>query len=161
MSEGMDEGDILLRLETPIGPDETAGGLFDRLADLGASLLLETLERFETITPVTQDHEKATVAPIIRKDMAKINFIRPAKELNALVRGMNPWPIAWFMYDGKRMKVFETEILDQDGIPGTFFEANGCLSVYCASGALCLLEIQPENGKRMSGEDYLRGHPLK
>ena len=120
MSEGMDEGDILLRLETPIGPDETAGGLFDRLADLGASLLLETLERFETITPVKQDPEKATVAPILRKEMAKINFIRPAKELNALVRGMNPWPIAWFMYDGKRMKVFETEILDQDGIQEHF-----------------------------------------
>ncbi len=161
MAEGMDEGDLLLRLETPIGPEDTAGDLFDRLADLGASLLLETLERFDSIVPQKQDPQEATVAPILRKEMAQIDFSRCAGSLNPFIRGMNPWPVAWFLYEGKRMKVFETEICEDSGPAGEAFEKDGCLAVYCGEGALILREIQPENGKRMSGEDYLRGHPLK
>lgn len=161
MAEGMDEGDILLQYETPIGPEETSGELFDRLSDLGASLLLETLERFDSITPKKQDPTRATVAPILRKEMAKLDFSRPAKALGAFVRGMNPWPVAWFEYEGRRMKVYEAEVLERNGPAGEAFEQNGCLSIYCGEGALRLCELQAENGKRMSGEDYLRGHPLK
>lgn len=161
MSEGMDEGDILLSLKTPVGDEETGGELFDRLSDMGASLLLETLENFDKITPRPQNGEEASTAPILNKDMAQIDFIgKTAKENNAFIRGMNPWPVAWFVFEGKRMKVFETEISDKCGEAGKVFSYNGEMYVYCKEGALKLVTIGPENKKQMSGSDYLRGHPL-
>ena len=161
MSEGMDEGDILLMLKTPVGEDETGGELFDRLSDMGASLLLETLETFDKIVPTPQNSSEATVAPILNKAMAEIDFInKTAKENNSFIRGMNPWPVAWFTFEGKRMKVFETEILDKNGEPGKVFALGGEMYVYCKVGALKLLTIQPENKKQMNGSDYLRGHKI-
>ena len=161
MSEEMDEGDILLMLKTPVGEEETGGELFDRLSDMGASLLLETLETFDNIVPIPQNSEEATVAPILNKDMAEIDFInKTAKENNSFIRGMNPWPVAWFTFEGKRMKVFETEISDKNGEAGEVFAHGGEMYVYCKEGALKLVTIQPENKKQMNGSDYLRGHKI-
>ena len=161
MSEGMDEGDILLMLKTPVGEEETGGELFDRLSDMGASLLLETLETFDNIVPIPQNSEEATVAPILNKDMAEIDFInKTAKENNSFIRGMNPWPVAWFTFEGKRMKVFETEISDKNGEAGKVFAHGGEMYVYCKEGALKFVTIQPENKKQMNGSDYLRGHKI-
>jgi len=160
MSEGMDEGDILLSLKTPVGEEETGGELFDRLSDMGASLLLETLETFDNITPTAQNADEATVAPILNKEMAQIDFNKTAKQNNSFIRGMNPWPVAWFTFEGKRMKVYETEISDKRGEAGKVFAFGGEMYVYCGEGALKLVTIQPENKKQMSGSDYLRGHKI-
>ena len=161
MSEGMDEGDILLMLKTPVGEEETGGELFDRLSDMGASLLLETLETFDKIVPTPQNNKEATVAPILNKDMAEIDFVnKTAKENNSFIRGMNPWPVAWFTFEGKRMKVFETEISEKNGEAGKVFAHGGEMYVYCKEGALKLVTIQPENKKQMNGSDYLRGHKI-
>ena len=84
----------------------------------------------------------------------------PAQAVHNLVRGLNPWPAAFFMLGGKRMKLYRTELACASGEPGTMAELDGEMTVFCGEGAVRLTEIQPENGKRMSGSDYLRGHPL-
>lgn len=160
MSEGVDEGDILLTCKTKISKEDTGGDLFDRLSDMGASLLLETIEKFDSITPSPQDNSKATFALILDKSMAEIDFSKTAKENNSFIRGMNPWPVAWFIYEGKRMKVFETQVYDLNGEAGKVFSKDAHMYVYCREGALKLVTIQPENKKQMSGADYLRGHKI-
>ncbi len=160
MAEGMDTGDILAVRETEIGEDETSGELFDRLMMLGADLLIETVERLSEITPVPQDEAEATLAPMIRKEMAQIDWTQSASKIHDLVRGMCPSPTAFCTLGEKRVKVFAVRALPENGTPGEIAELHGELAVFCGSGAVQLLEIQPENGKRMRGADYARGHAL-
>ncbi len=160
MAEGMDTGDVLAVRETEIGEEETSGELFDRLKILGAELLLETVARLSEITPIPQNDSEATMAPMIRKEMAEIDWSRPAREIHCLVRGMSPWPAAFCTLGEKRVKVFSARVLPENGTPGEVAVLGGELAVYCGTGAVQLLEIQPENGKRMRGADYLRGHAL-
>ncbi|MGI6255143.1 MAG: methionyl-tRNA formyltransferase [Acutalibacter sp.] len=163
MAEGMDTGDILLKTETPVGPEETAGELFDRLKNLGAKLLMETLQGLEqgTLTPVPQDEALATRAPMLSKDLSVVDWTKPAQELHDLIRGLNPWPSAHSYLDGKKMKLHASRVGSGSGTPGQAFEKDGALWVYCGQGSLELTEVQPENGKRMDGKSYLLGHPLK
>lgn len=163
MAEGMDTGDILLKAETPVGAEETAGELFDRLKDLGADLLLETLQGLEqgTVTPVPQDEAEATRAPMLSKELSVVDWTRPAEELHNLIRGLNPWPSTHSYLDGKKMKIHASRVGTGAGKPGQVFSKEGSLWVYCGEGALELTEIQGENGKRMDGKSYLLGHPLK
>lgn len=163
MGEGLDTGDMLLKAETPVGEEETAGELFDRLKDLGADLLIETLEQLEQgeLRPVPQNEEKATLAPMLSKELSAIDWTRPAQELHDLIRGLNPWPSAYSYLDGKKMKVHASRVLSETGTPGKAFVREGDLCVYCGEGALKLVEIQTENGKRMDGKSYLLGHPIK
>ncbi len=163
MAEGMDTGDMLLKAETPIGPEETAGELFDRLKDLGAGLLGETLDRLEagTLERVPQDEAEATHAPMLSKELSQVNWERPAQELHDLIRGLNPWPCAYAVLDGKRLKLLASRVTEGTGKPGSLKLQDGQLAVCCGSGMLLLTELQTENGKRMSGREYLLGHPLK
>lgn len=163
MGEGMDTGDMLLKAETEVGEDETAGQLFDRLMVLGADLLDETLNALQagTLTRTPQNEAEATHAPMLSKELSKLDFTRPAKELHDLIRGLNPWPCAVATLHGKRMKLLASKVVPQQGIPGTVAENDGELLVYCGQNALELTELQTENGKRMSGGQYLLGHPLQ
>ena len=162
MGEGLDTGDMLLKAETPVGAEETAGQLFDRLKDLGADLLLETLEKLERgkLTPVPQNEEDATHAPMLSKDLSVIDWSKPARELHDLIRGLNPWPSAYSYLDGKKLKIHASRVAEGSGEAGKAFSKDGNLLVYGGKDALDLTEIQTENGKRMDGKSYLLGHPL-
>lgn len=163
MGEGMDTGDMLLKAETPLGAEETAGELFDRLKLLGADLLGQTLEKLEqgTLQRIPQEECEATKAPMLTKELSKVDWSRPAQEIHDLIRGLNPWPCASAVLDGKRLKLLASRVRDDSGTPGTLTSTAEGLLVFCGTGSLLLTEIQSENGKRMSGKEYLLGHPLQ
>ena len=161
MADGIDTGDMLAKAETPIGEDETAGELFDRLMVLGAELLVDTIDKLDTITPQPQNDAEAIHAPMIRKEMGAIDWTQPAERVHDLVRGLNPWPSAFFTLEGKRMKLHRTKVVVGKGEPGKIAVIGGEMAVCCGENAVQLMEIQPENGKRMRGSDYLRGHAIE
>ena len=163
MAEGLDTGDMLLTYETKVGEKETAGELFDRLAQSGAELLTQTLVKLDEITPRPQDDAQSCYAHMLDKQMAVIDWSKSAHEIDCLIRGLNPWPIALTTLSGERLKVFAAEKANGNGEPGTVLEANPKkgLTVACGEGALKLTEIQLVGGKRMKATDCLRGHSLE
>ena len=163
MAEGLDTGDMLLTYETKVGEKETAGELFDRLAQSGAELLTQTLVKLDEITPRPQDDAQSCYAHMLDKQMAVIDWSKSAHEIDCLIRGLNPWPIALTTLSGERLKVFAAEKANGNGEPGTVLEANPKkgLTVACGEGALKLTEIQLVGGKRMKATDFLRGHSLE
>lgn len=162
MGAGVDTGDMLLRRETAIGPEETAGQLFDRLKDMGAQLLGETLAGLEKgeLRPVPQNHGEATMAPMLQKELSHIDWTRPAGDIHNLIRGLNPWPSAIAVLEGRRLKLLASQVAEASGEPGEARCENGELLVYCGEKALLITELQTPEGKRMSGKSYLLGHPL-
>lgn len=163
MAEGLDTGDMLLTYETKVGEKETAGELFDRLAQSGAELLTETLVKLDEITPRPQDDAQSCYAHMLDKQMAVIDWSKSAHEIDCLIRGLNPWPIALTTLSGERLKVFAAEKAAGNGEPGTVLEADPKkgLTVACGEGALKLTEIQLVGGKRMKATDFLRGHAIE
>ena len=163
MAEGLDTGDMLLTYETKVGEKETAGELFDRLAQSGAELLTQTLVKLDEITPRPQDDAQSCYAHMLDKQMAVIDWSKSAHEIDCLIRGLNPWPIALTTLSGERLKVFAAEKAAGNGEPGTVLEADPKkgLTVACGEGALRLTEIQLVGGKRMKATDFLRGHVIE
>ena len=163
MAEGLDTGDMLLTYETKVGEKETAGELFDRLAQSGAELLIQTLVKLDEITPRPQDDAQSCYAHMLDKQMAVIDWGKSAHEIDCLIRGLNPWPIALTTLSGERLKVFAAEKANGRGEPGTVLEADPKkgLTVACGEGALGLTEIQLVGGKRMKATDFLRGHAIQ
>ncbi len=165
MDEGMDTGDILLAATEPIRPDDTAASLHDRLAKIGAGVLLRTLEKLAegTLKPHVQDHARATMAPMLKKGDGRIPWHRTAEQIECFIRGVDPWPGAFTDYGKKRLKIFRVEAiaLTTDAAPGTVIEGFADeLRVAAGSGAVLIREIQGESGKRLSIEEFLRGHPI-
>lgn len=167
ISEEMDAGPILLQEATAIGPRETAWELSERLARMGAELMLKTLEGLEagTLKPRAQDHEAATFAPKLKKEDGLIDWQKGAHEISRLVRGMCPWPGAHTSFRGKTLKLWAVEPLPEDA-PGAkcgelILRGRGALAVATGEGLLLIEEIQPEGGKRMSARAFLAGHRLK
>ena len=162
LADGVDTGDMIQKAVTPIGEEETSGELFDRLAVMGADLLISTVDALARgeVTREVQDHEKATHAAMIRKEEAEIDWTKPATEIHNLVRGMNPWPSAYTFYHGKRMKIHACKVNSLCIAPGEMAEQNGELLIGCGQGSILVEELQPENSRRMAGSAYLRGHPL-
>ena len=163
MAEGLDTGDMLLTYETKVGEKETAGELFDRLAQSGAELLTQTLVKLDEIEPRPQDDAQSCYAHMLDKQMAVIDWSKSAHEIDCLIRGLNPWPIALTTLSGERLKVFAAEKAAGNGEPGTVLEADPKkgLTVACGEGALGLTEIQLVGGKRMKATDFLRGHAIE
>lgn len=167
LGEGVDTGDMLLKAETEIGPDETSGELFDRLSLLGAKLLTETLDGLKagTITRIPQNDEESCRAPMLNKELSEIDWNKSAQEIHNLIRGLSPWPTASTVYGGKRLKIHQSQVCAESefsvGKPGTL--ANGKDFVVCCGNgtALRLVSVQYEGGKRMDAKDFLRGHPLE
>lgn len=160
----MDAGDIIEITETPIGPDETAGELLDRLAVLGASLLSKTLTRFAAgkVEATPQDASAATYAPMLDKTMCPIDWSKTAQQVHDHVRGMNPWPVATMELQGSRFKVYATALCEGSGAPGEILGLTKTgLKIACGEGAVEIRMLQAEGGKRMAAPDYFRGHPLK
>ena len=165
MDEGMDTGDILLSSKLKIASDDTSGTLHDRLADLGADLLIQTLKTFETgnINPISQDHTQATYAPMLKKSDGRMNWKLPAESLEAFIRGMTPWPGAFTFHEKKRLKFFKarTIVMDIDASPGTVIKGfPDELWISTGKGVLSVMEIQGESGKRLLIKDFLRGYQL-
>lgn len=162
---GIDTGDILLQRATPIGEDETAGELFDRLAALGAEVLLDTLDGLQkgTLVPRPQEHTKATHFPMLTKEDGRIDFALSARQVHDLVRGVDPWPGAWVTQeDGSVLKIWKTRVRDDlSGRPGEVLEGEESFIVACGGGAVEILELQAPGKRRMNAVDYLRGHALK
>ena len=163
MGEGLDTGDILLQRETPIGENETAGELFDRLAEMSPALLLETLDGLVKgeITPRKQDDALADYAAMLSPQEAQIDENAECRVTFDLIRGMNPWPVAYTYLDGKKFKVYSAEktALPSEGRRG-LISIDGKLYFACADELLHLTQIQAEGGKRMADDVWLRGHKL-
>ena len=163
MDVGMDTGDILTQCEVEIGETETAEELFDRLSVISADLMLETIKNIENITPVKQNDEEATYAPIIKKEMALLDFSKSAKELYNAVRGYYSWPVAFFFLNGKRIKVIKSEIGSETSKPaGTVVGNTECLEIACGDGkTLKLLTVQPEGKGQMTAKQMLNGTKIE
>lgn len=165
MDEGMDTGDILKTAKTEIGDEETAEELFDRLSGLTAELLVNTLSDLEkgNITPKKQDEEKASYAPIIKKEMAFLDFINmTATEIHNAVRGYYSWPCAYFFLENKRIKVIKAAVADNTNAKaGTVVKSTDSLVIACKDGtAIELVTVQPEGSKPMSAKQMLCGRPI-
>ncbi len=164
LSREMDAGDIIDIAKTPIGENETAGELLDRLADLGAELLSRTLGRFaEGDVPATpQDSSLATYAPMLNKSMSPIDWKKTAQQVHDHVRGLHPWPVATAVIGGRSFKIHATAVVDGSGEPGTVLGLTKTgLRIACGEGAVEIRQLQAEGGKRMAAPDYFRGHPLE
>ncbi len=164
--KGIDTGDILMSRAVDILPEETAGELTVRMADVGAELLAETLAKLEkgTCPRVPQDHTQMSYFPMLKKELGALNWQKSAEALANCVRGLSPWPGAYFTLQGEIIKVWSVAAVagDADKTPGTVLCAGPKegFVVQCAEGTLCIKEIQAPGGKRMDARDYLRGHPL-
>ena len=166
MVHAMDAGDVIGVSKTPIGPNETAGELLDRLAVLGAQLLADVLHGFEqgTLVPTVQDENKVSLAPMLDKTMCPIDWNKTAQQVHNHVRGLHPWPVATAEIAGTKFKIHSTVV-----IPGKAGAAAGTilgltktgLQVACAEGVIEIRSLQAEGGKRMAAPDYFRGHPLE
>ena len=164
LDEGCDTGDILMVEKVAIDPEETSGELFDRVADIGAKTLVRAVSLLEEgkLTPVKQDEAQATQAPMLKKEMARFTFDAPAETLHNLVRGMNPWPMAFFEYGGKKVKVLVSRTAENPApAPAWTVLSTKPLTIACAEGALQLLQVTPEGGKSMEGTAWAAGRRLK
>lgn len=165
MDDGIDTGDMLEVSETEIGENETAGELFDRLAEMGGKLIVSSLSKLEKgeLTPIPQDHEKSNYAKIISKEMALIDFNMSAENVFNLIRGFNPWPIAYTIIGDKRLKVFAAEKIGSvNGKAGEVLSSDGTLTVAFGDGnGLRFTDVQLEGSKRMSATEMLKGRPIE
>ncbi len=164
MDEGLDTGDMIMVSEYVLSPDETAGSLFDRLSGIGAETLLKTLKAISDGSAVytKQNHEEASKVSMISKDMGRIDFNRPAIEVERHVRGMNPWPSAFTSINGKSLKIWKAAVVSGSGEPGQIISTDkDSFTVATGKGALKVTEVQLEGKKRMEVKDFLRGYQLE
>ena len=161
LDEGLDTGDVLLVEPVSIDPEETSGELFDRVSAVGARTLVTALEKIPTgeLKPRKQDETQATLAPPLTKEMAQFHFTEDAAHIHNWVRGMNPWPAAWFE---QRIKVQESRLAEnlQNAAPGTVLALKP-LTIAATNGAVALLTVTPEGGKPMAGTAWAAGRRLK
>jgi len=163
---GMDTGDMLVKAEIEITEDMTAGELHDKLSVLGAEVLKETLKRLEngTLERIPQNDEEATYAPMMTKETGCIDWSKSSREIHNLVRGTNPWPGAYTFYNDKKMKIWMTSVIsdeEHDSKAGTILKVSkDGIVVACGLGKLIIKEIQFENARKMSVEEYICGHKI-
>mgnify|MGYP004512362321 FL=1 len=168
MDTGMDTGDMILKEEVEIGEDETTGEVWEKLSKIGANLLVKTLKQIEDGTaPRIPQGSDFSMAPMLEKDMSKIDWEnKDAKQIKNLVRGLNPIMGTYSYLDGKKIKFWKVDILEDDksGIEsGTVIKADSKDSLYIKAkdGIIKVIEIQGENAKKMSVQDFLRGNKIE
>jgi len=162
----MDAGDVIDVAKTPIGENETAGELLDRLAVLGADLLSKTLGAMEQgkVTATPQDESQVSYAPMLDKSICPIDWNKTARQIHNHVRGLHPWPVAIMELQGTKFKVHATRVVEgnHNKTPGTVLALTKTgLQMACGEGIIEILSLQAEGGKRMAAPDYFRGHPLE
>ena len=164
MDEGLDTGDIIDVDEITLDPKETGGSLFDKLAKLGGELILKTLQNLEfgKATFIKQDDSKSTYAKKMTKELGHIDFTKDAESIERLIRGLNPWPSAFTYLDGKVMKIWDADVVDVGGVPGTVIsEEKDSFVIATGSKALKVNELQLEGKKRMKASDFLNGRSIE
>jgi methionyl-tRNA formyltransferase len=167
IDEGLDTGDMLLQRELPVAPDQTAEDIFPRLAEMGAPLMVETLEGLQagTITPKKQDDSLATLAPILKREDGLVDFARPAMAIYNRWRGFQPWPGAYTQFRGKKLvlhRMIPMELRGEESVPGEVRVERDRLLVDCGENSrIEVFEAQPEGKKRMTAADFLHGYQLK
>ncbi len=164
LDDAVDTGNTLLQERLPIGPDDDAGVVHDRLAALGAHVVAETVRRIEagTLTAQPQDNTQATPAPKIFREQCRISWTSPVGQIRNFVRGLSPHPAAWTMHRGRLLKIYATRLSSSPltGLPGTLHSDAGRLSVTACDGTLDILELQQEGHRRMPAEEFLRGYSI-
>lgn len=162
MAEGVDTGDMLYQKAIPIGIDDTAESMFEKLSDLGGEMIVEALDLLEEgkLTPIKQDETLATHAPMLNKEIAVIDWNKSALEVHNLVRGLYSWPIAQTTLHGKKLKIYRTAVGKGSGEAGTVISTSP-LTIACGEGAVVIEELQLEGKKRMDAKSFLIGHPLQ
>jgi methionyl-tRNA formyltransferase len=164
MDPGMDTGPMLLQRSLPIRPEDTAGTLGVRLAELGAQTLNETLNLLAEgrLSSTVQDSSQATLAPMLKKDDGRIDWRQPAAAIHALVRGMDPWPGAWTMHAGEPWRIWKAAVEPGTGEPGAVLRADAAgIAVGAGAGHLVITELQTPGKRRLGVRDYLAGHAIK
>ena len=164
MDEGLDTGDIIDVDEITLDPKETGGSLFDKLSKLGGELILKTLQNLEfgKATFIKQDDSKSTYAKKMTKELGHIDFTKDAESIERLIRGLNPWPSAFTYLDGKVMKIWDADVVDAGGVPGTVIsEEKDSFVIATGSKALKVNELQLEGKKRMKASDFLNGRSIE
>ena len=169
MDEGLDTGDMLLKTEIPVEPKETGGSLFDKLAQAGAELCVETLEALQngTVTPIPQGETTTAYAKMLDKQLGDINWNKTAVEIERLIRGLTPWPSAYTNWNEKVMKIWDAEVSDidvemEDAKPGTIVKVEkDAFYVQTGEGLLKVCELQIPGKKRMDAGAFLRGYQVK
>ncbi|MGR8940144.1 MAG: methionyl-tRNA formyltransferase [Gammaproteobacteria bacterium] len=160
----LDAGDMLHKEVLAIGPADTAGELHDRLAALGPIGLAKVLMQIEdgTVNAEPQDEAQVTYAAKLEKSEAQLDWTRPAEELDRMIRGLNPWPVAQTSYEGKVLRIWRAELIDDGSCsePGSVSTAHKQLVVATGAGRIRLLEVQLPGGKRMSAEAFLNAHDI-
>ena len=165
MDVGLDTGDMITKREVVIPDDETGGSLFDKLADIGAKLCVETMEQIEAgnVTYTPQNHEEATHVSMISKELGLIDWNKSAVEIERLIRGLNPWPSAFTKLDGKTFKIWKANVLakNTESKAGSIVSVTkNSLEIQTGEGVLSLLEVQLEGKKRMQIDAFLRGYSV-
>jgi methionyl-tRNA formyltransferase len=165
MDLGMDTGDMILKAETAIGGQDTSGELHDRLMEMGAELLIQTVAAIAngTAPRTKQDNSQATYAPLLKRDTELIDWGKPAQSIHNLIRGLNPWPGAYCRHRDKILKVWRSELLNSSAAgrkPGELVAVGDKLAVATGQGMIILREVQPESKRRMAAEEYMRGYSV-
>ncbi|MCS4176967.1 methionyl-tRNA formyltransferase [Salinibacter ruber] len=162
LEPSVDTGDIILQKEMSIGPNETAGEVHDRMAELGAEAVVETVRQIDAGTVETrpQNDEKATPAPKIHDEDGEIPWDASAEAVHNHVRGLSPYPGAWTLHDDTRLKLYRTRRAEGTGAPGTVLDADGRLLVACGTGAVEVVVLQQPGRQRLDAADFLNGYAL-
>ncbi len=161
MEEGLDTGPVLLREATPIGPEDTTGDLHDRLSAMGARLIVDALARLAELTPIPQPDDGVTYSAKIDKAEARVDWSRPASQVDAHIRGLSPFPGAWVDIAGERIKLLGSRVAAGQGTPGTVLEAGQRLIIACGTGAVEITLAQRGGRRAMAADELLRGLPLQ
>ncbi|WP_298920492.1 methionyl-tRNA formyltransferase [uncultured Roseobacter sp.] len=158
MDAGLDTGPVLLRQETRVAPDETTQSLHNRLAGMGAALIVTALSQLDQLAPVAQPDNGVTYAAKIDKSEARVDWSRPAAEVDRLIRGLSPFPGAWTMNADTRIKLLASRLSDGAGTPGEVLQDP--LRVVCGDGAVELIRLQRAGKAAQDATEFLRGWPL-
>lgn len=158
MEAGLDTGPVLLRQATPIGPEETTAQLHDRLSAMGADLIVQALDRLPELTPEPQPEVGVTYAAKIDKAEARVDWSRPAVEVDRQIRALSPFPGAWTQIEGERVKLLASRLSDGQGVTGEVLD--DALRVACGTGAVELLRLQRAGKAAQDRETFLRGWPI-
>lgn len=171
MDKGVDTGDILLQEKLPIGPEDTAGSLSGKLAELGGKALGAALDllRLDRLNPTQQNNNLASLAPLLNKEDGLVNWLHSAVQISCQIRGLDPWPTTYTTLSGKRLRLFSPEVADKSlclgcsiSEPGIICTANrDGLLITTGDGCLLIKEIQAEGSRRMSVDAFLSGHTIQ
>ncbi|MEQ8196398.1 MAG: methionyl-tRNA formyltransferase [Clostridiaceae bacterium] len=167
MDVGLDTGDMLLKDQVKIEENMTAGELHDVLMGRGADLLIETIDKFSEgkIVPEKQDESQTSYASMLNKDLAKIQWSKSSSDIHNMIRGLNPWPIAYTFYNSQNMKIYESIVIDKNTVndkPGLITEVTkDGIKVNCGTGAVLIKKVQFPNGKPLTIEQYINGNEIQ